>query len=605
MRKIVTHLFSFVLGAALVFTLGSYSINNLRYVFSPAVHFANGSAYKGELNAQGQLHGYGRMVWTNGDEYEGQFSNGLFQGKGKLISKGYTIYEGEFDQGYMSGQGTLEFENGDKYIGQFSRGAFNGKGKLMSADKSVYIGNFLNNEITGKGRWIFSDKGVYRGELKSGIFHGKGKLKRPDGSSYSGEFVEGEMHGLGVYRVNKNVYSGEFVKGQFTGKGVHKDDDANIIKGEFANWIANGKGKKTDERGNEWSGTFENGELTGEGTYVGKDGENYEGEFNYGEYSGKGKLREKNGDEYEGEFRYGSKHGKGVLVYKEPRDGVKKVTGVWKSDNLVESNEVKIYSPADVTDYAIYHQRTAINKSLNAVQASDPNKVELYTLAIAAYGTQEVFRQENKFIENMFNERYNNRTTSIYLTNSQRSLDENPMASLTGIKDSILRLSQQMDKEKDVFFLYITSHGSKDKKISLTHRGMDFGDIDSKWLGGILKSSGIKHKVIVISACYSGGFIDDLKDDNSIIITSASAEKTSFGCADDSEFTYFSKAYFKESLSSDTDFVSAFSKAKDLVAKWEKEEKQTPSDPQIYIAPTVDAYVKAWVKKPAPVLSNP
>jgi len=594
MRKIVTHLISFLLGAALVFALDSYSINNLRYVFSPAVHFANGSAYKGELNAQGQSHGYGRIVWTNGDEYEGQFSNGLFQGKGKLISKGYTVYDGEFDQGYMNGQGTLEFENGDKYIGEFSRSAFNGKGKLISADESVYVGNFLSNEITGKGKWVFANKGVYRGELKSGVFHGKGKLTRPDGSSYSGDFAEGEMHGLGVYRANKNVYSGEYVKGQFTGRGVHKDDEGVIIKGAFSNWVANGKGKKTDEDGNEWNGTFENGELTGEGTYVGKDGETYEGDFNYGEYSGKGKLHEKNGDEYEGEFRYGNKHGKGVLVYKEPLDGVKKVTGVWKSDNLVESSEIKIYSAADVTDYAIYRQQTALNKSLDAVQASDPNKVELYTLAIAAYGTQEVFRRENKFIENMFSERYNNRSTSIYLTNSQRSLDEKPFANLTGIKDSIFRLAQKMDKEKDIFFLYITSHGSRDKKISLTHKGVDFGDIDSKWLGDILKSTGIKHKVIVLSACYSGGFIEDLKDDTSIIITSASAEKTSFGCADDSQFTYFSKAYFKESLSADTDFVSAFSKAKDLVSKWEKEEKQTPSEPQIYVAPEVEKYVKAW-----------
>ena len=594
MRKIVTHLFSFLLGAALVFALSSYSINNFRYVFSPATHFANGSAYKGELNAKGQAHGYGRMTWTNGDEYEGQFSNGLFQGKGKLISKHYAVYEGDFSEGYMEGKGTLVFDNGTKYIGAFSKGVFNGKGRLISKDKSVYVGYFLNNEITGKGKWVYADKGVYRGELKNGVFHGKGKLTRPDGSSYSGDFVEGEMHGLGVYRANKNAYSGEFVKGQFTGNGIHKDDEGNVVTGVFSNWVANGKGKKTDEDGNEWTGTFENGELTGEGTYVGKSGETYDGEFHYGEYSGKGKLHEKNGDEYEGEFRYGNKHGKGVLVYKEPLDGVKKVTGVWKSDNLVESNEVKIYSPAEVTDYAIYQQQIALKKSLDAVQASDPNKVELYTLGIAAYGTQEVFRRENKFIENMFTKRYNNRPTSIYLTNSQRSLEEKPLASLTGIKDSILRLSQQMDKEKDIFFLYITSHGSKDKKISLTHKGVDFGDIDSKWLGDILKNSGIKHKVIVLSACYSGGFIDDLKDENSIIITSASAEKTSFGCADDSEFTYFSKAYFKESLSPDADFVSAFSKAKDLVAKWEIEEKQIPSEPQIYAASEVEKYIKAW-----------
>ena len=595
MWKIVSHLVSFALGAALVAVLSSYSLNNLRYVFSPAVHFANGSAYKGELNEKGELHGYGRLLWTNGDEYNGEFSNGLFHGKGKLTSKGYAIYNGDFSNGYMEGKGTITYENGTSYKGDFLKNAFDGKGKLTNKDKSVYLGAFANNEITGKGKWIFPDKTIYRGELKNGFFNGKGKLTRADGSSYVGYFVEGKMQGLGIYRIQKNSYSGEFKDDKFSGKGIFTDEDGSISKGVFIEWMLNGKGTKTDKYGNEWSGNFQNGELDGEGTYTSKDGEIYVGEFKHGDYSGRGKLHEKNGDEYEGEFDYGSKHGKGVLIYKEPLDGVKKVSGRWRSGRLVEGDEnTKIYSPEDVSDYAIYHQQAAVNKALDAVQASDPNKIELYSLVVAAYGTQEVFHRETKFIENLFNEQYRNRPTSIYLTNSQRSLEENPLASLKGIRDSILRLSQKMDRENDIFFLYITSHGSKDKKISLTHNGLGLGEIDSKWLGAILKSTGIKHKVIVLSACYSGGFMEDLKDEDTVVITSASADKTSFGCADDSTFTYFGKAYFKESLSPETDFVSAFYKAKNVVDKWEKEENQIPSNPQIFTTPKQEEYLKDW-----------
>lgn len=597
MRKIATHLICFGLGIVLVLSLRFYSLHDLRYVFSPATQFANGSSYKGPLNPQGQLEGQGKLTWTNGDEFEGEFVAGLFQGEGRYLIKGYAVYQGQFNQGYMEGKGKLEFDNGTKYEGEFSKNVFNGKGKLINKDGSIYEGEFLNNEITGKGKWIFTDKGIYVGDVKNGTLHGKGKLNRADGGSYTGDFVDGKMQGHGRYKIRKHTYVGEFSNDKFTGKGSYKDEDGDVYKGTFLNWVLHSQGTKTDKNGNQWIGKFEYGTLTGSGTYLGKNGEAYEGEFEYDRYSGKGKLTEKNGDVYEGEFRYGQKDGKGVITYKKPINGITKTQGRWDNDRMVEGDDgTKMFSAADVSDYAIYHQQTALNKELDSVQKSDPKKIELYSLVVAAYGTQEVFRRESIFIENLFSTQYNNRATAIYLTNSQRSLDEKPFATLTGIKESIQRLAEQMDKENDIFFLYITSHGSKDKKISLTHNGLGLGDIDSKWLGDILKSAGIKHKVIALSACYSGGFIDDLKDDNSIVMTSASADRTSFGCSDDSDFTYFAKAYFKESLTPPTNFVDAFTNAKKLVSQWEKSEKQKASNPQIYISPAVNVYIKDWAK---------
>jgi hypothetical protein len=595
MRKIATHLICFGVGIALVIALRFYSLHDLRYILSPATQFANGSAYKGPLNPQGQLEGHGKLTWTNGDEFEGEFVAGLFQGEGRYLIKGYAVYQGQFNQGYMEGTGKLVYENGAQYEGDFSKNVFNGKGKLINKDGSIYEGDFLNNEITGKGKWTFADKAIYVGEVKNGMFNGKGKLTRPDGSTYRGDFVDGKMHGHGRYKSHKIIYVGEFAKDNFTGKGSYKDEDGDIRKGTFLNWYLNGEGTKTDKEGNKWAGKFKYGQISGKGTYIGKDGVTYEGEFDYGQYTGKGKLQEKNGDVYEGEFRYGEKDGEGLITYKKPINGITKTKGRWKNGRMTEGDDgTKMYSAADVSDYAIYHQQAALNKELGLVQKSDPKKIELYSLVVAAYGTQEVFRRESIFIENLFSTQYQNRSTAIYLTNSQRSLDEKPFATLTGIKQSIQQLAEQMDKENDIFFLYITSHGSKDKKISLTHNGLGLGDIDSKWLGDILKNTGIKHKVIVLSACYSGGFIDDLKDDNSIIMTSASSDRTSFGCSDESDFTYFAKAYFKESLTPTTNFVDAFTNAKELVSQWEKSEKQKASNPQIYSASAVEEYVRNW-----------
>ncbi|HEV7392919.1 MAG TPA: C13 family peptidase [Burkholderiales bacterium] len=54
-------------------------------------------------------------------------------------------------------------------------------------------------------------------------------------------------------------------------------------------------------------------------------------------------------------------------------------------------------------------------------------------------------------------------------------------------------------------------------------------------LGKLLKESGIRHKVVVISACYSGGFIDAVRSDHTLVITAARHDRTSFGCSDENE----------------------------------------------------------------------
>jgi hypothetical protein len=591
-------LFAFAFFAGVIFTLIAVqgSFRDLRFAFSPSLSFADGASYVGNLDGQGKLDGQGRMTWPNGDEYDGEFSAGLFHGKGKFVSTHSGIYEGDYIRGRMEGRGLLVYPDGSRYEGEFVANLFQGKGKLIYSRGDVYEGDFANNKMSGIGKWTFADKTIYIGQVVDGVIQGKGELLRPTGEKYTGDFVAGKMHGQGVFSdVQGSRYSGEFEADNFSGAGTYVSDDGFTYVGQFKNWRLKGKGVQTDAAGNLWEGEYLDGKLEGKGSFIAKDGEQYTGEFKFGKYDGAGKLITSNGDIYEGEFSYGKKHGKGVLIYKEPIDGISTINGRWEYGQLVDGGDaVKIFSPEEVAEHALYKESNALQRALDSVQASDAEKIELYSLVVAGYGTEEVFHRESKFIENLFGSRYGNRATAIYLANSQRALAGQPLATRTSIDAAITHIAARMDKEKDIFFLYITSHGSKDKKISLNHNGLALADIDAKWLGDLLKATGIKHRVIVLSACYSGGFIDDLKDPHSLIITAAAADQTSFGCADDSLFTYFGKAYFKESLKPGVDFEQAFFAAKDLVAAWEKEQGFPASNPQIHSNIQVVEQLKRW-----------
>jgi hypothetical protein len=96
---------------------------------------------------------------------------------------------------------------------------------------------------------------------------------------------------------------------------------------------------------------------------------------------------------------------------------------------------------------------------------------------------------------------------------------------------------------------------------------------------------------VVISACFAGGFIDSLKDDNSIIVTAAAADRTSFGCADDRDLTYFGEAFFRDALPGATSLRDAFTKARTEIFAREVKEGVEPSDPQAFFGAAIERHL--------------
>jgi hypothetical protein len=109
----------------------------------------------------------------------------------------------------------------------------------------------------------------------------------------------------------------------------------------------------------------------------------------------------------------------------------------------------------------------------------------------------------------------------------------------------------------------------------------------------------------VISACFSGGFIEPLKDDNTLIITAADAFHSSFGCEYDSDYTWFSQAFYDEALSETFSFVDAFEAAKEAVGDRERAEGYPPSNPQMSMGGAMRKKLAALEKRLAARAADP
>lgn len=552
--------------------------------------------------AQAAAPGKPDAVTPDGGRYYGPLVGGKLHGRGRIEWDNGSTYEGNFAQGHPSGQGKMHFANGVVYEGGFRDGMMAGRGRMTMPDGSTYSGEFSGDYFSGRGRYEIPQREVYEGEFKLGYYWGRGELVYANGNKYRGDFVRGNFQGKGRYENSDGeVHEGDFDKNEFSGKGTYRRKDGARYDGEFASWRFHGKGRYIDAGGNVYEGTFVNGELNGPGTFKGVQGQNYEGEFSQWRFHGKGVLRHPNGDVYKGGFENGLYQGQGTLIYAKPRpDGAKQETGVWRF-GMLDRLEQRHKSSANV-ETALYNQRELLARAIASLRPRDPGRINLFLLAVGGDGSQEVFRREVEFVTRQFAEKFGAGGRTIALINSRTTVETVPMATRTSIRESVSALAARMDKAQDILFVFLTSHGSKQHELVLSQNSMDLPDLPAVELGRLLRESGIRWKVIVVSACYAGGFIDPLKDENTLVIAAARHDRTSFGCADENEFTYFGRAFFKESLPQASSFQDAFRRAEVVVKEMELRERAAGEDrhslPQMWSPEPIERQLRRWWTQP-------
>jgi hypothetical protein len=212
---------------------------------------------------------------------------------------------------------------------------------------------------------------------------------------------------------------------------------------------------------------------------------------------------------------------------------------------------------------------------------------DLYFVGFAPDGTQDVFGSELKTVSRLMRERFDAGGRAIVLSNDPVTLRDLPIASATNLRATLERVGAVMDAEEDILFLYITTHGSEDGQLSVELPPLQLSQIRPAALARMLHASGIKWKVVVISACYSGGFIEPLRDDNTLVITATDAHNPSFGCDNGEDLTWYGRAYFDQALRRTRSFTEAFEFARQAVAQREREQKLTASNPQMYVGAAI------------------
>lgn len=409
-------------------------------------------------------------------------------------------------------------------------------------DGSTYTGDIEEGLFHGEGVQEFNSGMVYRGEFRNGYWHGQGVLESPAGWRYEGSFREGLMSGQGVLEDAHSRYEGGFRKDDFHGHGRYEVGNS-VYVAEFADGSPV-KGMHIDEYGT-----------------------------------------------YQGEFRDWYYHGEGTYYYSGDSADMGSLSGTWEEGEFVGGDEYLPEAPVPeepaeaLTETILAEDRQRLDQQIDNLAPERPGVTDAYFLAVGGDGTESVFMRDIEVAREGVQTLFDTENRAVMLLN-HRDYESLPLATRPSIATALEALDQHMNPDEDLLVIHLVSHGARDGQLVLRQPGIDLPDLSPEAFARMLESLEVHRKLLVVSACYSGHWVDQLKDSNTLIMASARKDRTSFGCGDDSKMTWFTKAVYRSVGLSLTDPDAMFEQISKQIRVWEKEigmEEDDWSYPQYHL----------------------
>ena len=294
-----------------------------------------------------------------------------------------------------------------------------------------------------------------------------------------------------------------------------------------------------------------------------------------------------------------------VIAFMWLSDSLNAIPDLWNprgtdaqvADEELAVRETALFEQAGRIDEALESVHRDVGASPNADANPDAGSTPVaFFLGFAGVGEQKVFAQEIALASRVLGERFGIGDRHLSLVNDERDLERAPIASVSGLAYALKGLGARMNLDRDVLILSISSHGSEDPVIAVSNSEFPLQSLKPMELADALRESGIKWRVIIISACYAGGFINSLRDPQTIVITAAAVDRSSFGCSNDNELTYFGEAFYRDALPGAKSLRDAFDTAKKAITTRERHEHETPSNPQAYFGTEMESKLTAMYR---------
>jgi hypothetical protein len=258
-----------------------------------------------------------------------------------------------------------------------------------------------------------------------------------------------------------------------------------------------------------------------------------------------------------------------------------------------QKHETAAEAPAQLvlTQDVMEAQPRLLAAALDSLEPPRPGVVDVYAITYAPYASEDVFMRESAVVAGTMARRFGAGGRTVQLVDNPATARTLPWATPLNLQRTIQRMAARMDRDEDVLFIHLTSHGGADGELATDFWPLEIDPVHPAELRRWLDDAGVRWRVISVSACYSGSWIAPLAGDGTLVMTAADAQHTSYGCGSKSPLTFFGQAMYVDALRSTWSFEKAHAQARVLIEQREREAGKTGgySNPQISVGEAIRA----------------
>src|SRR5207253_2836976 len=233
-----------------------------------------------------------------------------------------------------------------------------------------------------------------------------------------------------------------------------------------------------------------------------------------------------------------------------------------------------------------------LDRAIAALKPERAGVVDAYVL-VAALDSDPVFEREARETARVLASRFDAQGRTLVLATDEGNDKADAAATPDGLARALGSVASLMNRDEDVLVLYTTSHGSP-------HAGLNFRDPDRgqaviapAQLAAMLDKPGLKNRLIILQACFSGQFVPVLAAPRTVVATAASSMKSSFGCSAGNDWTFFGYALINQAMRQPDTFVRQFRRAFVTILVRDQRLDYEPSSPQISIGDDTAGWLAA------------